>query len=1199
WPGASPHEIEREIIQEQDEQLKNVEGVIKMSSECSDSQGRITLEFAVGTPMSEALLKVNTRLQQVREYPIDATEPVISSRDLSERSIARLALMPRPPSLERIEAFQAAHPDLAEALEPARRAMNIGLRVYRLERIARDLGGEHPELFELLPPPVDLTKLRRFTEDVVEARLERVPGVGDAEVNGGLIEELQVIVDPRSLAAHKLTVADVREALRGQNIDVSGGDFSEGKRREAVRTLGQFRDPEQVKNQVLAVRNGQYVFVRDVADVRRGYKKETEASRRYESASITLSVQRTTGANVVEVMDGIKTAMAELNVGPLRQENLELYLYYDETEYIDSAMGLVRQNIVLGGALTMIVLLLFLHRGWWTLLATPVIAATAVAAVYVSPWLFAACLAIIVGVGLWHARAALIIGLAIPTSIVGTFLLLGMMNRSLNVISLAGMAFAVGMLVDNAIVVLENIHRHWESGEPPVRAAVRGTSEVAGAVVASTLTTIAVFLPVIFVQEMAGQLFRDIALAITCAVGLSLVVSFTLIPTAAARLLSSRGRRGAAAPDGAGRRLHDEIRHLKRAHAAGVPPSLAGPDPDEGLEPVEDRRQRLAAGNGGPHAMQGSARRWSSEQALGGTGWILRSLDALGRGFVGAVVGLNRWIQRSRALSLGTVAVLLTAALGLSWALWPDVEYLPTGNRNFVFMSISPPPGYNIDQLAEIGRKIEADLKPYWDVDPGSPAAAALEYPVIDYYFFVVRGRQVFMGFRSHDPMRAGELIPLIREVGNQFPGTIAVARQSSLFERGSSGGRSIDVEIIGPDLEDLVAIGRTVLDDVQRLIPGGQALPRPSLNLASPEVHVEPKLVSAAEHGLTNQELGYAVDALVDGAYAGDYFTGGNKIDVTIMSRGQTVSHSQDLKDLPIATPRGHVVALGTLADITLRSGPEQINRRERQRAITIQVTPPPTMPLEQAMQIVSQEIVAPLEQSGRLQGGYRVILSGTADQLQQAWNALKWNFLLALLITYLLMAALFESYLYPFVIILTVPLGAVGGILGLWLLNRFVLQPLDVLTMLGFVILIGTVVNNAILIVHQSLNHMRDEGLPVADAITESVRNRIRPIFMTTLTTVLGLLPLVLFPGPGSELYRGLGSVVLGGLLVSAAFTLVLVPTVFRLAMDARSVAVAWLGGAGEAGEKVSGAERPPADDEPEEPQPRPRIREHDAVS
>ena len=252
-----------------------------------------------------------------------------------------------------------------------------------------------------------------------------------------------------------------------------------------------------------------------------------------------------------------------------------------------------------------------------------------------------------------------------------------------------------------------------------------------------------------------------------------------------------------------------------------------------------------------------------------------------------------------------------------------------------------------------------------------------------------------------------------------------------------------------------------------------------------------------------------------------------------------------------------GQTIPLGALAKVTMKSGPEQINHRERQRAITIQVTPPPEMPLEEAMIKIRDEIVRPIQNSGQLDGGYRIELAGTADKLNATWQALQFNVLLALLITYLLMAALFESWLYPFVIILSVPLGAVGGVVGLQLLNQFVLQPLDVLTMLGFVILIGTVVNNPILIVHQSLNLIREQNLAPNQAILESVRTRVRPIFMTTMTTVLGLLPLVLFPGAGSELYRGLGSVVLGGLIISTIFTLVLVPTLFSLALDAKQLA------------------------------------------
>lgn len=1087
WPGGSPQEVEREIVQEQEEQLQSVEGLVRMSSECRDSSARITLEFAVGTNIEDAMLRVNTRLQQVREYPINAQEPVIQASDVSDRPIARFTLTARPPEVEKITAFQEQHPELAEALMPASTALNTGLRVFRLLEVWEALGSEHPELQELLPPKMNLQEQRKFSEDVIETRLERVSGVSDAYTYGGRQEELQVIVDPERLAARQLTVVDVRNALRNQNKDTSGGDFWEGKRRWVIRTLSQFRTPEQVRKQVLAVRDGAPIYVGDVAEVRIGFKKMDSVSRRYGIDSNGLAVRRASDSNVLSVMEGVRAAAKELNEGILKQRGLELYQYYDETEYIQSAIGLVQQNIFLGGALTMIVLLLFLHLGRRVLLVVPLIAASAVAAAYVSSSYVLVTLALVIVAGFWFGRGALVVGLAIPVSIIGTFLLLGLMGRSLNVISLAGLAFAVGMLVDNAVVVLENIFRRFEAGEPPVQAAVNGTQEVWGAVVASTLTTIAVFVPVLFVDEMAGQLFRDIALAISCAVGLSLVVSFTVVPSAASRLFKNRR----------------ETQHTSAEKSIGLIPQV---------------------------------------------------LQTCGSNVVSIVISINRWIERGTVRSLAVIGVMIALSTGLGYAFWPKVEYLPSGNRNFVFCGMSPPPGYNMMQLLEMGTKIEHDLEPYWNVDPGSAEARALDYPIISYYFYVVYGRRVFMGFQAYDANRVHELIPLIKKTASQFPGTIAVAKQSSLFERGFSGGRTIDIEITGPDLEHLVMIGSNVLGEVKQILPDAQAMPRPSLDLSSPEIHIEPRLMQSSEMGIHASDLGYTVDALVDGAYAGDFFSGGDKIDLTIVGEKTFAERTQDLRELPISTDLGQLVPLSAVAEVRLSSGPEQINRRERQRAITIQVTPSLTMPLEDAMQQINDSIVVPLHKGEMLNGGYLITLSGTADKLREAWAALKWNLLMALAITYLLMAALFESWLYPFVIIFSVPLGAIGGILGLTVLNLFVFQALDVLTMLGFVILIGTVVNNAILIVHQSLNHMRLEHMDPRDAIPLSIQTRVRPIFITTLTTVLGLLPLVAFPGAGSELYRGLGSVVLGGLMVSTVFTLFVVPTVFVVTLDTK---------------------------------------------
>ncbi len=1054
WPGASPQEIEKEIVQPQEEQLQSVEGIVKMTSESMDSMSRITLEFSVGADMRKALLLVNTRLQQVREYPIDADEPVITS-NASEQFIAWFILHERTPTRAEFDKAIADYPHLTEPIRHVLTTQNPGLRLFRL----KELVGSHAELRALLPVENDLTTFRRFAEDFIEARFERVEGVSNSNVVGGREEQMEVIVDPQRLASRRLTVGDVRDALRAQNKDTSGGDLWEGKRRYVIRTLGQFRSPEQVENVIVARRDDAAVYVRDIAEVKLGYKKPDGLVRRYGSQVIAINCQRETGANVLRVMEGLNEATVQLNAQVLAPRGLQLTQVYDETEYIHSAVGLVNQNIYEGGILTFIVLMLFLRS----------------------------------------LRSTLIVFVSIAVSVVGMFLILGLLGRSLNVLSLAGIAFAVGMLVDNFIVVLENIARYHSEGDSPLDATVKGTRDVWGAIICSTLANLAVFVPVLFVQDQAGQLFRDIALATSAALVMSLLASLVIVPTATSRVLIQRHSEGQS--------------------------------------------------------------RWAIVRLLGALVHpVLVVCDAFGNAFVSLVVGVNAFVQRSVLLKLLTVAIFVVGAAVLSWLMMPKVEYLPRGNRNLAICLLLPPPGYNIDQMQKMGAHIEANLRPYWDVDAGSEAAQKLDFPVIGDFFYVARGRQLFMGVRTTDPLEAGRIIPLLRRAASDMPGTFGIAFQASLFESALAGGRKIDVEITGPDIERLVQLGGQIIGQTAGLIPGAQLRPVPSLDLSSPEMHIVPKWDQAADMGVSAAELGYTIDALVDGAYATDYFIGGDKIDLAIVGNRNFVLKTQDLGALPITTPKGDLITLAAVADLQLRSGMEQINHRERQRAITIEVTPPDAIALSAAMDLIREQIVEPLEKSGALQEGlYQVSLAGTADKLRSTWHALRWNLLLAIVITYLVIAALFESWIYPFVIMLSVPLGAVGGLFGLQLLNLWVLQPLDVLTMLGFIILVGTVVNNPILIVEQALVNVREQNMPPREAILDSVRTRIRPIFMTAFIGLFGLLPLVISPGAGSELYRGLGSVMLGGLVVSTLFTLVLVPTLFSLTLSAKE----WLYG------------------------------------
>jgi len=424
---------------------------------------------------------------------------------------------------------------------------------------------------------------------------------------------------------------------------------------------------------------------------------------------------------------------------------------------------------------------------------------------------------------------------------------------------------------------------------------------------------------------------------------------------------------------------------------------------------------------------------------------------------------------------IAAVVLFTCFSAGLAWFLAPKAEYLPEGNRNLVLGIMIPPPGYSIDEFVRVGEFIEAEVRKQWEGSSGD----RLEGPGFSNFFYVAFGQRVFLGAVSVDPLRVKEMVPVLQKVLRKIPGMISIVTQTSLFGRTAGSGRSIDVDISGPDLERVLSLAQRVFGQVMGLVPGSQLRPIPSLDLGNPEIRVVPDRDRAAKVGLTAQEIGVNVDALLDGVKVGEVRRLGNKVDLTLMGREETIRSPEDFQNLQLNTPLGKRVTLGSVADIELVAGPSQINHVEMQRSVTIQVIPPDTMPLEEAMTIIETEIIAPLKKSGELKQPYFISLSGTADDLTRTRRVLQGDFLLAMVITFLLMASLFGSFLYPLVIMFSVPLAAAGGFLGLFLVNRFLTyQALDVLTMLGFVILIGVVVNNAILIVHQALNFMREGG-------------------------------------------------------------------------------------------------------------------------
>jgi HAE1 family hydrophobic/amphiphilic exporter-1 len=421
---------------------------------------------------------------------------------------------------------------------------------------------------------------------------------------------------------------------------------------------------------------------------------------------------------------------------------------------------------------------------------------------------------------------------------------------------------------------------------------------------------------------------------------------------------------------------------------------------------------------------------------------------------------------------------------------------------------------------------------------------------------FVASRNNTFIAASSAEPGRAAELIEPLSEPVFEEPGTFGFLTQPSIFGRGVGGARAVDLDIRGPELIALLDVATRAAARIGEVLPraaGHQLRPRPGLELGNPEIRLYPDSVRLADAGVSAGELAQTVDTLNDGMRIAEVTVDGQRIDLMLSGpRDGAGRATQSIGSLPVVTPSGLILPAEALADVVITAGPTEVRHAERQRTVTLQVRPASTMPLEAVIEVLERDVVAPLVAEG-VPPGVAFEMSGTADKLTQTWEAMRFDLFLALVIVYLVMAILFESFIYPLVIMVTVPVASAGGVAGLAVLNLFTYQALDMLTLLGFVILIGIVVNNAILLVEQTLFHLRQEGLSVEDAILEATRNRIRPIFMTTLTSVVGMLPLVVFPGAGSELYRGLGSVVVGGLMLSAALTLLMVPPLLGLCLGA----------------------------------------------
>jgi multidrug efflux pump subunit AcrB len=858
------------------------------------------------------------------------------------------------------------------------------------------------------PGPID--NYRRRIEELFRNRIESIPGVANVRLNFGSDEELQIVFDPERAAELGIQIPRMAQ-VAGSAGDVSGGFVDIGRRQYTVRFAGRY-SVEQFNDLVIEWRDGRPVRLGDVATVQVKRGDRSELALQNGNPAIGIQIMKENDANVLETLNTVKAEINSLRDNELKAMGLSIAQSFDPSVFIGQAINMVTGNLFSGVVLAIAVLWYFIR----------------------------------------DRRATLLVGLSIPICLTVTLVMLYAFGRTLNVISLAGLAFGVGQSLDTAIVMLEAIAQQREKGLSRIEATLAGARQVWPALLASTVTAVIVFLPIVFMQDAVSQLFADLALTISIAVIASLIVAVTALPLAASRWLNTE-----------------------------------------------------------------NVHKGSNEKYAAIADWIVR------------------WTDDTRRRYL-TVAVLFLAPVVLTWALLPPLDYLPPVKRDAIDGFIQPPPGTNIDTIErEFVQPFAARLAPYM---------AGEKQPALKNYYVLAGPFGTNIGVRPLDPDNIDELDRLINEevlVG--FPDTQSFASQGNLFG-GFGDGRNIDFQLQSTDFQALLAAARTAEKLIQEKMPGAQVQAFQGLEMAEPELRLAPDDRRLNEVGWTRGDIGAVVRALGDGMFVGEYFDGERRLDMIL--RASKWDSPEALAQTPIATPSGNVMPLGELVQVESTVGSGGLRRVDGHRTIGLNVSPPKDLSLGQAVALLQRDVEPQIRAALPADGA--VHYEGNAGSLREALSNMAQNLAIALIALFLLLAALFRSVKDSLYVILTIPLASFGGVLALVVLRLFTAQTLDLLTMIGFVVLMGLVVNNAILLVDQARSEIR-AGTAVREAVQSALATRTRPILLTTLTTLFGMLPLVLVPGPGSVLYRGLGTVLVGGMAVNSVFTLVLLPTLLRL--------------------------------------------------
>jgi len=858
----------------------------------------------------------------------------------------------------------------------------------------------------------DIGSYEQFIRNVVAPRLQAVPGVGSVEFTGAdAADELQIVFDPMHAAQLGVQIPKVA-FLIGNSDDISGGTIDIGRRKYGISFRGRY-SADELKQTVLDWRAGNPVSLGDIADVRIRPAKRQGFAYHNGQPGLEISVFRAPGANVLATVRAVRSVLKDINRGPAKDQGVTLRAASDPSGFIDQAVGLVTFDVLFGIALAVMVLWFFM-REW---------------------------------------RAVLIVSSAIPISLFAVIILLQLAGRSLNVVSLAGLAVASGMVLDAAIVVLENILRLREAGRSPEESAHEGTHQVWRALLASTATNVAIFLPVIFLKDVEGQLFADLALTIAFSVFISFIVAITVVPVASTLFMNTRFK----------------VHELS---------DLWGKITDKVMELTDTPRER------------------------------------------------RLWIA-------GLIGVSVIA----SWAFLPSVHYLPEVKQEAIDVSFQYPPGATVDFAErEIARPVIARLAPY--------LTGAKQPRIRNWY--VNLGSPGYMDMKVW--MRHARDLPQMEDILRQdvlkgLPDTVSFASEGSLFGGFDEGG-GVSINIQSNDERAMLAAARKGFALLTAKFPNAVVNTQPTLDFDEPQLELRPNDRAIAEAGWTRLDVANLVQALGEGLYIGQRFEDGEQLYLILMSR--PLGSAEALLDAPVATPSGGPIFLSNLVSIEHTLAPSGIYTLNGQQTYALNFQAPEGVALGDALGAIREQIEPQIR--AVLPADGRVTFGAAADHLDDALWAMGGNFAFAVLILFLIMAVLFKSLRDAAIAIIGLPLGTVGGVIALRILGLFVFQPLDLLTMLGFIVVLGLVVNNTILLVART-REAEAEGMSRVAAVRSSLETRLRPIFSSTLTAIAAMLPLVIISGTGAEIYRGMAAVIVGGVLVSHVFTVFLMPAMLRL--------------------------------------------------